>query len=215
MQNQKNIIDCYDKTAKNYADKYIDELSKKHFDRILLELFALENKDSGKTIDLGCGPGQTTKYLYDCGLTNIVGIDISSQMVTVAKQISPHLNFKVADVLKLKYADSYFSSAIAFYTIVHFDHKQLKTAFGEIKRILANDGQFLFSFHIGNNFVHLDTFLGHKVNIDFYFFETNEIIRLVTESGFEIIDVIERQPYEDVEYPSRRAYIWTKKATAR
>lgn len=26
MQEQKDIIDCYDKTAENYADKFIDEL---------------------------------------------------------------------------------------------------------------------------------------------------------------------------------------------
>ncbi len=63
MQEQKNIIHCYDKTAKNYADKFINELSHKHLDRILLKLFASKNLDKGKLIDLGCGPGQTTKYL--------------------------------------------------------------------------------------------------------------------------------------------------------
>jgi len=46
-------------------------------------------------------------------------------------------------------------------------------------------------------------------NIDFYFFETDKIINLLTETGFEIIDSIERQPYRDAEYPSKRAYIWT------
>ncbi len=60
MQKPNDIIECYDKTAKNYADKFIGELSKKHLDRILLNSFALENKDNGKLIDLGCGPGQTT-----------------------------------------------------------------------------------------------------------------------------------------------------------
>jgi hypothetical protein len=39
MQDQKNIIDCYDKTAKNYADKFIDELNHKHPDRILFKIF--------------------------------------------------------------------------------------------------------------------------------------------------------------------------------
>ncbi len=60
MQKQNDIIECYNKTAKNYADKFIDELTKKHLDRILLNSFTLENKDNGKLIDLGCGPGQTT-----------------------------------------------------------------------------------------------------------------------------------------------------------
>lgn len=210
MQEQKDIIDCYDKTAKNYADKFIDELSKKHFDRILLKSFASENLNKGKLIDLGCGPGQTTKYLSDCGMTDLIGVDISPAMVAVAKNINPLINFEEADILSLQYADKIFGSAIAFYSIVHFDYVQVKTAFKEIKRVLTDNGQFLFSFHIGDNIVHLDDFLDQQVKINFYFFETNKILDLLTETGFEIIDTIERQPYKDLEYPSKRAYIWTK-----
>ena len=211
MQEQKDIIDCYNKTALNYAGKFIDELRGKHLDRILLNSFATENLNKGKLIDLGCGPGQTTKYLSDCGITDLVGVDISPSMVTVARSFNPILNFETADILNLKYPDNTFGSAIAFYSIVHFDYRQVKAAFKEIKRVLAENGQFLFSFHIGDNVVHLDNFLDHQVNIDFYFFEINKIIDLLTEAGFEIIDTIERQPYKDAEYPSKRAYIWTNK----
>ncbi len=210
MQKQDSIIDCYNKTAKNYADKYIDELNKKHLDKILLKSFAIENLKNGQLIDLGCGPGQTTKYLFDCGFTALIGVDISSSMVEVARNINPMLHFERADMLDLKYPDKRFGSAIAFYSIVHFDYAQIKVAFKEIKRVLADNGQFLFSFHIGDNVVHLDEFLDHAVNIDFYFFEVEKIIDLLKETGFDIIDAIERQPYPDVEYPSRRAYIWAK-----
>lgn len=208
MQEQKDIISCYNKTAKNYADKFIDELRKKHLDRILLKSFAAENFDKGKLIDLGCGPGQTTKYLSDCGLTDILGVDISPSMVTIARNINPAINFETADILNLKYPDRTFGSAIAFYSIVHFDYEQVKNAFKEIKRVLCDNGQFLFSFHVGDNIVHLDNFLDHNVNIDFHFFEIHKIISLLTEGGFEITDTIEREPYPDAEYPCKRAYIW-------
>lgn len=213
MQPQKNIIDCYDKTAKMYAEKFIDELNHKHLDRILLKHFVDENINKGRLIDLGCGPGQTTKFIADQELTDIVGIDISKEMINVAKEINPHLQFEVGDILNLKYPDITFGSAIAFYAIVHFDHEQIRTAFTEVKRVLKDNGQFLFSFHVGKEVVHLDEFLGLRVNIDFNFFDTDKIIELVTETGFEIIDVIERQPYKEVEYPSIRAYAWVKKLT--
>jgi ubiquinone/menaquinone biosynthesis C-methylase UbiE len=61
-------------------------------------------------------------------------------------------------MLQLKYADGAFGAAIAFYSIVHFDYEQIKSAFKEIKRILADNGEFLFSFHIGDEVVHLDDF---------------------------------------------------------
>jgi ubiquinone/menaquinone biosynthesis C-methylase UbiE len=211
VQPQKNIIECYDRTAKNYADQFKDELKHKHFDQLLLTAFAAENRDHGKLIDLGCGPGQTTKYLFDCGWKDILGVDISPGMVKVAKEMNPQLNFETADMLKLPYRDKTFAAAIAFYSIVHFDDQQISTAFAEIKRILVDKGQFLFSFHIGDNPVHLDEFLEQPVNIDFNFFQPTKIIGLLTATGFEIVDNLERQPYPGVEYPSKRAYIWARK----
>ena len=210
MQGQQNIIDCYDKTAQNYADKFSDELAHKHLDRILLRAFASENAGKGKLVDLGCGPGQTTRFLADCGLTDSIGVDISGQMVRVAEKLNPHLHFATADMLELPYADRFFASAVAFYSIVHFDYGQLETALEEISRVLSKQGQFLFSFHIGEHIHHLDNFLDHPVNIDFHFFETTRVTHLLTKTGFEIVDVLERHPYPGVEFASRRAYIWTK-----
>src|SRR5882762_8172118 len=98
MQEQQKVIECYDKTAQNYADKFIDELSKKHSDRMLLKAFASENLTNGTFIDLGSGPGQTTKYLSDCGVTDLIGTDISPAMIDVAKMIFPSLHFETADM---------------------------------------------------------------------------------------------------------------------
>jgi len=211
MQEKTNIIDCYNRTAKNYAAKFKDELDEKHLDRILLKSFATENMNSGKLIDLGCGPGQTTKFLSGCGMQDTLGVDISPSMVKIANELHPHLVFETGDILKLKYPDKSFGSAVAFYAIVHFNYEQVKEAFKEISRILTESGQFLFSFHIGDKVVHYDKLLDQDVNIDFYFFETNKICALLTGTGFEIIDAIERDPYQNAEFPSRRAYIWAKK----
>lgn len=210
-QDNTHIINCYDKTAEAYATKFIDELSHKHLDRILLKSFASENKDMGSCIDLGCGPGQTTKYLHENGITDLLGIDISPVMIATAKKLNPLLTFEENDILKLTYSDGSFGSAVAFYAIVHFDYEQVQKAFREIARILTAKGQFLFSFHIGDSAIRVDNFLDQQVSIDFYFFDTTKIIDLLLENGFDIIDVIERKPYKDLEFQSQRAYIWVKK----
>ncbi len=210
MQNPKDIIDCYDKTAEKYAEKFKDELAGKNFDRIILKAFCEKNISKGQLIDLGCGPGQTTKFLFDNGFKNIIGTDLSPEMVKVASRHYPEIKFEVADLLKLDYKEKSFGSAIAFYAIVHFDYKQIETAFREVKKILIDGGEFLFSLHIGDYTVHLEDFLEEQVNIDFYAFETEKIKKIIEEVGFEIIDIIERNPYKDIEYPSKRAYIWIK-----
>lgn len=126
-------------------------------------------------------------------------------MIQVAKQINPQLIFETADMLSLPYPGKSFESAVAFYSIVHFDYGQVKIAFTEIKSVLTSDGQFLFSFHVGDTIIHLDRFLDHPVSVDFYFFETNKIMDLLTETGSEIMDFMDRQPYKDIEYASKRA----------
>lgn len=212
MQSKEKIIKCYNDVADDYAAHRSDELSKKHFDRLLLKEFASVNKDKGLCADFGCGPGQTTKFLYDHGMKDIIGIDISSGMIDVAKRLLPKIKFETGDMLNISYESNYFGTVLAFYAIVHFTYDQIKTAFSEVNRVLKKGGQFLFSFHAGDKIVHFDKANDIDVDIDLYFFQTDKIIELLQEAGFRIIDAIERQPYNnDVEYQSKRAYIWTAK----
>lgn len=211
MQSQQNIIKCYNDTANQYAAERIDELSIKHFDRLLLKEFASINKDKGLCADFGCGPGQTTKFLYDHGVKDIIGVDISSGMIDAARRLFPKIKFETGDLLKVSYKSSYFGSVLAFYSIVHFNYDQIKKAFGEINRVLKKEGHFLFSFHVGDKIEHFDKAGDIDVDVDLYFFQTDKIVELLQDTGFRIIDALERRPYEDVEYQSRRAYIWAEK----
>ena len=67
------------------------------------------------------------------------------------------------------------------------------------------------TYHIGDEAVHVDEFLGRHVDIDFMFFTTDFIGDCLRQSGFEGIEIIEREPYPGVEYESRRAYVFAVK----
>lgn len=211
MKHQQNIIECYNKTAVTYAKKYMDELEGKHLDQILLKAFANENKLKGGIIDIGCGPGQTTRFLTDYGVEDIMGVDLSPEMIAVAKELNPKARFEAGDMLNMHYADESFGAIVAFYAIVHLGYNYLSVAFKEFHRVIKVNGQALFSYHIGDDTVHMDTFLDEQVDIDFIFYRTEKIKGLLLSAGFRIVDIIERQPYTAVEYPSRRAYIWVEK----
>jgi ubiquinone/menaquinone biosynthesis C-methylase UbiE len=211
MQPQEKIIKCYNATAESYAATRIDELSKKHFDKMILTEFARLNKDLGICVDFGCGPGHTTKFLFDAGLSNIIGVDISPGMVNEAKRIFPYIKFETGDLLALAYGENCFASAIAFYAIVHFDYDQIADAFREVNRVLKKDAHFLFSFHVGDETVHFDNANGIDIDIDLHFLQTSRILKLLNDSKFRIIDTVERLPYPDVEYATKRAYVWVAK----
>jgi SAM-dependent methyltransferase len=211
MNSKQKVLDCYNKVAEDHAAKTWEESSRKPIDLLLMKEFAATNKDKGPCADFGCGPGRSTKFLYDNGLKDIVGIDLSPEMVNEARKLSPEINFETGDLLNINYSPEHFGSAVAFYSIVHFPIEQVQKCFGEINRVLKTGGDFLFSYHVGKEIVHFDTAHGKEIDIDLYFFKTDDIIELLHKTGFKVIDAIERRPNENMSFPTTRGYIWAEK----
>lgn len=209
-QDPEKVAAMYDSVAKEYASEFRGEHAKKPKDREILSRFAQEMKGRGPLWDLGCGPGQTAAFLTDLGL-EVCGLDLSAKILEQAKSIHPGIRFEQGSLLDLKFAEDSIAGAVAFYAMVHFSRDQVKTALAEIFRVLQPDGLFLLTFHIGDGTIHLREFLGKEIDIDFMSFPTGFIVGCLESVGFEKIDVIEREPYPQVEYQSRRAYVFAHK----
>ncbi len=206
-----DIISCYDQTAARYAEQFSDELTRKPMDRVVLRAFCRHHMQSGLMIDLGCGPGQTTAFLRACGKSDIVGIDISPMMIDEARARHPEVDFQTGDMRHMAFEEQSIGSAVAMYAIVHFEADDLRAAFQEVARVLQRGGQFLLSFHVGSEVICLEEFLGVPVRVDFHFFETKTIREYLMEAGFQTLVCVDRDPYPGAEYPSKRAYLWSRK----
>jgi len=69
----------------------------------------------------------------------------------------------------------------------------------------------LLAFHIGDDVRHLDEWWGQKVSVDFYFFRPEEMEGCLESAGFTVEEIVEREPYPDVEHQSRWAYVFAKR----
>lgn len=201
----------YDRVAENYAEQFRDELTKKSFDRQMLDCL-IEKVGTHETIcDLGCGPGQIARYLSERG-ANVCGIDLSPEMIKQARRLNPEISFRPGNMLDLsEIADASFGGVTAFYSIIHVPRESVVDALREIKRVLRRRGTLLLTFHIGRETRHLDEWFGKKISLDFYFFETEEMKRDLETIGFEIEEVLEREPIAEVEVQTRRAYVFARK----
>ncbi len=205
-----NIEDTYDSVSEEYGAAFSNEHSRKPKDREVLRRFAREIGGRKPVWDFGCGPGQTAAFLNSLGL-QVSGLDLSEKILKQARTLHPDICFRKGNILNLEFEDDSLAGVVAFYAIVHFTPDQVATAFREILRVLQPGGLFLFTYHVGEEPIHLDEFLGRRVDIDFMFFPTDFILRLLEEMGFERIELIEREPYAGVEYQSRRAYVFAIK----
>jgi len=209
-QELNNIERMYDRVAKEYAESFSGEHEKKPKGQEILQRFSQEIGDRRPVWDLGCGPGQTTKYLKDLGI-EISGLDLSEKILEQARTIHPEIHFQKGNILELAFENDSIAGVVAFCAIVHFTEEQVEMACREVFRVLQPGGLFLFTYHIGEETIRLDEFLGKKVDIDFMFFTTDFISSCLKEIGFKKIEIIEREPYPGVEYESRRAYVFAIK----
>jgi hypothetical protein len=99
----------------------------------------------------------------------------------------------------------------AFYAIVNIPNASLSSVFREMERVLQPGGLLLLGFHCGDEAIHENELWGQPISMDFFLFEPPEIRRYLELAGLVIEEIIERDPYPEVEYQSRRAYIFARK----
>jgi len=209
-QSSDHVRAGYDAVAREYADRFAGELAHKPLDRDLLARFAADIRGRGPVYDLGCGPGQTTAFLHGCGV-DVRGLDLSPGLLAEARRRHPGLEFESGDLLDLPLADSCLAGVVAFYAIVHLSPSGLRRALGEMWRVLRPGGRLLLAFHVGTGSIHVEEFLGRPVSLDFVFFFPQDVTGELVQAGFAAVEVVERDPYPEVEYPSRRAYLFASK----
>jgi SAM-dependent methyltransferase len=205
-----NLQVSYDRVADEYARRIFDELKDKPLDRELLDRFAVRLQGCGPVCDLGCGPGQVARYLHERGV-EVIGVDLSPAMVECARRLNPGIRFHHGTILALDVADGAWGGIVAFYSIIHIPRPEVTRALRELHRVLRPEGLLLLAFHIGEATIHKDEWWGQKVSVDFVFFQPGEMAAYLRTAGWVVEELIEREPYPDVEYPSRRAYILAKK----
>ena len=167
-------------------------------------------RDVGPACDLGCGPGHVARYLREHGV-QVCGVDLSAELVERAHRLTPGIEFRQGDMMALDIPDGTWAGVAAFYSIIHIPRGDMARALSEFRRVLRPGGLLLLSFHIGDDTIHLDDWWGHKVCVDFFFFRSAEIAGYLTSVGFEIEEIIEREPYPDIEHQSRRSYIFARR----
>jgi SAM-dependent methyltransferase len=206
----RSIRGNYDRIAAEYARRLADELQHKPLDRELLDRLAASTAGRGAVCDVGCGPGHVARYLRDAG-ADIFGLDLSPGMLEQARALHPEMRFVEGNLLALPLEDNSLAGIAAFYAIVNLPEPALPQVFAEMRRVLQTDGVLLLAFHVGDEARHVTEMWGCPTDLDFFFFAPAMIRRLLESAGLRVEETIARDPYPDVEHPSRRAYIWARK----
>ncbi|MGW1376597.1 class I SAM-dependent DNA methyltransferase [Streptomyces sp. NPDC002446] len=202
----------YDAIAEDYADHFRGAMDTRHWDRAVLAAFAdtVRAGGAGPVADLGCGPGWVTAHLDALGLT-VTGIDLSPQMVALARREHPGVRFDVGSMLALDLPDGSLGGVVAWYSIIHTPQDRLPEVFAELHRVLAPGGQLLLAFQVGDEPLHLAQPFGRPVSLDFRRRRPDRIAELVTGAGLTVDARLQREPDRAAGESTPQAYLTARK----
>ena len=103
------------------------------------------NVKGKRILDLGCGTGIVSKQLQDKG-GKVSGIDLSPEMIGIAKEYAPGIDFKIGSVMKLPYRDSSFDCVLALLVMNYVP--DFDKALSEVWRVTKLGGYFVAA--VGN-----------------------------------------------------------------
>ncbi|MFJ8937454.1 class I SAM-dependent DNA methyltransferase [Streptomyces sp. NPDC102365] len=188
---------AYDTWAAPYAELFANGLEDFPLDRAMLAAFAafVRADGGGPVADLGCGPGHVTSLLDSLGL-DVSGIDLSPEMIALARAARPDLQFEVGSMTALDLADGTLSAALARYSIIHTPPEELPRICAEFHRVLAPGGHLLLAFQAHDDPSELAESFDHKVALA-YRWSPDRVAALLTEAGFTEKARLVRAPLED------------------
>jgi hypothetical protein len=202
------IQHAYDQLSTAYADALWDELDGKPLDRWLLTRIAQEA--CGRVLDVGCGPGHITAYLASQG-AQVTGLDLSPEMIAVARARVPYVPFVVGDLSALPEPGGALGAVVAMYALVHIPRGGLGPPIAELARVLAPGGLLLVALHIGEEDLQPKELWGVPIDLTWHFHPVEDLFAAVAAAGLEPVERIVRWPYEGAEHGSRRAYVLARR----
>ena len=190
----------YDADADGYAEEVRGLLDGNPYLRASLALFAelVGGAGGGLVADVGCGPGYVTHHLHQLGV-DVVGIDLSPEMIAIARRDYPDLRFEVGTMTDLDLADDSLTGVLAFWSVIHVPDHALPTVFAQFRRVLRPGCPLLVGFHVGDETRHTSVgYSGRSIDVDTHRRQPDRVARLLREAGFTIEAQLVMRPDEVV-----------------
>ncbi|MGA4999278.1 class I SAM-dependent methyltransferase [Streptomyces arboris] len=204
---QRTTRDSYDAIAPAYAEFSRGELAAKPLERGVLAVFAELAAAGGGGLpvaDVGCGTGRVTAHLSELGLgVDVFGIDLSPQMLAVARQEHPGLRFEEGSMLALGLPDASLGGLLAWYSTIHVPDEELPRAFAEFHRVLAPGAPVQLGFQVGDEPLRMTEALGEEVSLVFHRRQPERVAALLRAAGLEVRAVVRKERDTEGPFPER------------
>ena len=180
----------WNKVASLYQDKFMNlDLYDDTYNRFC----DLMKTNNSSVLEIGCGPGNITKYL----LTKrpdlkVEGIDVASNMIQLAKENNPTADFKVMDCRELHPLQNKYDAIVCRFCMPYLSKDDCAKLIKDAADLLHNSGIFYFST-IEGNYEKSGFEAGSTGDQAFVYYHTEEFLRnQLLENNFECLELMKK-----------------------
>ncbi len=139
--------------------------------------------DKARVLDAGSGAGRPVSlYLTEKGV-DVVGVDISEKMVSLARKNVPKATFKKGNMTQLEFADEIFDGVVSVFALFHVEKQLHGKVFREFYRVLRPGGILMLNTGIRES-DSVSRFFGQPMVWSNH--APEKTLSLVREQGFKI-----------------------------
>lgn len=188
MDKYEETFATWNKMASLYEEKFMDlDVFNESYDSFLNTL----SDDQTKVLEIGCGPGNITRYfLKNRPDLEVLGIDIAPKMIELARKNNPGARFKVMDGREIGQLEPKFDGIVAGFCLPYFSSSEVEKLIADIKDLINNDGVIYLSFVDDDPKESGFKSNGQGDRVFIYYHQTETILKLLSESGFELVNLI-------------------------
>lgn len=191
MSRYQTTFETWNKVARLYQEKFMDL---KLYDDTYDLFCDLIPKQDSTILELGCGPGNITKYLLSKRPDfKIKGIDVAPNMIALAKENNPTALFEVMDVRSIGELKERFDGIVCGFCLPYLSNEDVLKFLKDSKELLSENGILYLSFVEGEaeNSGFQTSSTGDKVY--FYYHQKEALSDVLKQNGFEIIHKFYKQ----------------------
>ncbi|WP_246011464.1 class I SAM-dependent methyltransferase [Nocardia mexicana] len=190
---------AYDGVAELYAEISAGVMAAQPLDRAMFGVFAELAQGRGTVADIGCGPGRVTIHLDGLGL-DVFGLDLSPEMIRLARAAHPNLRFEIGSMERLDLPDASLGAILAWYSMIHTPPERVPGIVAEFGRVLTDGAPLLLGFQAADDEFHDIQPYDHKV-APVYRWSLRRMAEVLAGGGFETVAQLRRAPDPDGRCP--------------
>lgn len=184
IDENRRAVKAFDAAADLYQQKYMNV----SFYNTPLLMFCEHLPVDAAILDLGCGPGNFSKYLYQYSPSfKIIGIDGSQEMIRLAQLNVPEAEFIVADCREFGVVYEQFDAIICSFLLPYLNKTESEGLVLQIGEMLGDKGKLFLSFITDdqNSWEMVTSSKGDVIKLNYYSDEFIE--QMLISSGFRVV----------------------------